>query len=303
MAFLGSESLKNLLSGSSIILDDKGDSCYDESRVEQACYALSLGVEAYRTDNKDRKIENLTEINRTVEINPGQFALLMTKEFVNVPQDMLAFISIKAKNKLKGLVNVSGFHVDPGFRGRLLFSVYNAGPSTITLQTGDPYFLIWFTELDKSTEVKDQYNEKENHHQGQSTIKLEYIDALKRGELASPNALLEKINKSEDLLKLALEQHSSTITQKISKTEDSLQRIIWIGSIVIGAAIAIGLKVLWDNEQYKKGYMKRVEDEKVAKEITKKVSDFTKDTIYLHKIDSLISSRLQEQKQKDVNKK
>lgn len=303
MAFLGSESLKQLLSKSPIIFDDANNNCYDENRIEQASYALSLGVEVYRTDNKDRKIENLTETNRTVEINPGQFALLMTKEFVNIPQDMLAFISIKAKNKLKGLVNVSGFHVDPGFSGRLLFSVYNAGPSTITLQTGDPYFLIWFTKLDKPIDIEDQYNTKENHHQGQSHIKLEYIDALKRGELASPNSLLEKINKNEDLVKLALEQQSATITQKISKTEDSLQRILWIGGVIIGLVIAIGLKILWDNGQYKKGYINRVEDEQVAKEIDKKVRNFTNDTIYLQKMDSLISNRFNQQRKKDVTKK
>lgn len=281
MAFLGSESLKNLLSGSSIILDDKGNSCYDESRVEQACYALSLGVEVYRTDNKDRKIENLTETNRTVEINPGQFALLMTKEFVNVPQHMLAFISIKAKNKLKGLINVSGFHVDPGFKGRLLFSVYNAGPSTITLQTGDPYFLIWFTELDKAIALTDQYNKKENHHQGQSTIKLDYIDALKRGELASPHALLDKINKNES----------------------ELQRIFWAFGILIAIGVAISTKLWLDNNKFKEGYDKAIEDQVYLPLVEKKLNNFVNDSISLYKLDSLISRRLQEQKQKNVNQK
>ncbi|HFK5508591.1 dCTP deaminase domain-containing protein [Elizabethkingia anophelis] len=279
MAFLGPESLKELLSNSPIILDDDNKNCYDENRIEQACYALSLGVEVYRTDNKDRKIENLTDTNRTVEINPGQFALLMTKEFVDVPQNMLAFISIKAKNKLKGLINVSGFHVDPGFKGRLLFSVYNAGPSTITLQTGDPYFLIWFTKLDKATALNDQYNKKENHHQGQSTIKLDYIDALKRGELASPHALLDKINKNEN----------------------ELQRVFWALGILIAISVAIFGKLWLDNNKFKEGYEKAIEDQVYLPLVEKKLDNFVKDSISLHKIDSLISSRLQ--KQKNVNQK
>ena len=51
----------------------------------------------------------------------------MTKESIEVPLDALGLISIRSKYKLKGLINVSGFHVDPGFRGSLVFAVYNAG--------------------------------------------------------------------------------------------------------------------------------------------------------------------------------
>ena len=42
-------------------------------------------------------------------------AMLITEEQVNVPLDAMAFISMKAGKKLGGLINISGFHVDPGF--------------------------------------------------------------------------------------------------------------------------------------------------------------------------------------------
>jgi dCTP deaminase len=48
-----------------------------------------------------------------------------------------------------GLINVSGFHVDPGFYGKLIYAVYNAGPSEIHLSRGTEMFLIWFADLDK----------------------------------------------------------------------------------------------------------------------------------------------------------
>jgi dCTP deaminase len=47
------------------------------------------------------------------------------------------------------LVNVSGFHVDPEFEGRLLFSVFNAGPSAIPLRRGERCFHIWYAGLDQ----------------------------------------------------------------------------------------------------------------------------------------------------------
>jgi dCTP deaminase len=48
---------------------------------------------------------------------------------------------MKFKIKQRGLVNVSGFHVDPGYSGKLLFSVYNAGPRSIVLTRGEPVFV------------------------------------------------------------------------------------------------------------------------------------------------------------------
>ncbi len=154
---------------------------------------------------------------------------------MNIPINKIAFISIKASIKLKGLINVSGFHVDPGFKGKLLFSVYNAGPATIILEKGEPYFPMWFSEI----------NEDENYegeHKNQNGIPTKYIEALKAGELASPNALSDRIDKLDG---------------KKSLNE-------WLLKAVIGLLIAIGLKFLWDWDQYRKGvefgYHKKTEE-------------------------------------------
>ena len=65
-----------------------------------------------------------------------------------MPDTAIAFISIRASIKFKGLINVSGFHVDPGFRGQLRFAVYNAGSSEIDLDQDERVFMIWFADLD-----------------------------------------------------------------------------------------------------------------------------------------------------------
>lgn len=272
MAFLGTNELKGLLSSKPIITDGSNNNIYSEQRIEEASYALSLGNEAYRTDNKDRKIEILDEKSKTIEINPGQFTLLLTKEYVRIPKDKLAFISIKAKQKLKGLVNVSGFHVDPGFEGKLLFSVYNAGPSTITLETEKPYFLIWFASLESELSNDDAYNVTKNNHQGQKSIPLDYVDALKRGEIASPSELLNKIKDNKILL----------------------ERLIWIGGIILGIAITTTIKTIYDWNQFKEGYNFGIKEKKVEEEISYKLNLYFNDSLHLQRIDSLINSRLEE---------
>jgi len=87
---------------------------------------------------------------------------------------------------------VSGFHVDPGFEGHLLFSVYNAGPSIITLSEGSAYFPIWFAEL-------DQHQDYKGSHEKQTKIPDEPVEALSQGELASPNVLSKRIEETKNL--------------------------------------------------------------------------------------------------------
>lgn len=187
MAYLGTSELKSLL-----------PSCIDKFnpiRIDNVAYELCLGDEAYLTDSKSGKKEKLDNKNCQVVIKPGQFALLLTDETVSIPNDILAFISIKFSQKIKGLLNVSGFHVDPGFKGKIIFSVYNAGPATIVLDKGSPYFMIWFSKL---TSESIPYDGK---HNGQNGISAENINGL-NGELASPNILLKRIKRNETKLAL-----------------------------------------------------------------------------------------------------
>ena len=71
----------------------------------------------------------------------------MTEESVEVPAGAIAFISIRAQYKFRGLVNVSGFHVDPTYRGRLMFAVFNAGPRQVHMARGEECFLIWYADV------------------------------------------------------------------------------------------------------------------------------------------------------------
>ena len=104
-------------------------------RINNACYEMALGDEAFITSSPSRTKECLGS-RQQVRIPPGQLALLITEEEIRIPLNVLAFISIKASKKMSGLVNVSGFHVDPGFSGRLKFSVYNAGSKATVLDVG-----------------------------------------------------------------------------------------------------------------------------------------------------------------------
>ena len=136
MGFWSSETMLVRLPGEKLITP------YDPERVMRGAYELSVGPEAYVTSKSGEKTR-LAEGERVV-IPPGQFGLLVTLETVSVPKDAMAFLSMKFTTKLQGLINVSGFHVDPGYNNTLKFAVYNAGSQNIYLDQGQPVFLIWY---------------------------------------------------------------------------------------------------------------------------------------------------------------
>jgi dCTP deaminase len=252
MAFIGTNTLTQLLQNSQVI------SPIDPDRIKNGAYELSLGAQVFQTDSSPKEVKYLSE-NEKIEIKPGQFALLLTKEYVTIPEDKIAFISIKASVKFMGLVNVSGFHVDPGFEGNLLFSVYNAGPSNIVLSNGTPYFPIWFAELNERQDYKGS-------HEKQTKIPDAPVQALSQGELASPNVLSKRI---DDV------KHMKT-------------KIEWAVLAVLAFLIALTAKVWTDSNALKDavefGYKKKA-DEVASDSANKAIQvDFT---MLINKLDTL----------------
>ncbi len=254
MAFLGKKELENLLPS---CIED-----YNVNHIDNVAYELCLGNEVYLTDSTSGKKEILDDKNSQVVIKPGQFALLLTQETVKLPVSILAFISIKFSQKIKGLVNISGFHVDPGFNGKIIFSVYNAGPTTIVLDKGEPYFMIWFSEL---TSDSDPYK---GSHQNQIKISAKHITDL-QGELASPNALLKRIKKNETLL----------------------TNIKWAAGILIGLAIAIILKTTWDYSKFNEGYNLGIKENQAKEFIRKSANEYNIDSVITAKVDSILKRK------------
>jgi len=125
---------------------------YHADRLEEAKYIMAIGHEVYLSTEDGKGALRSLAANEVFAIEPGQFAFIITHETVRIPFDAIGFISINARVKFRGLVNISGFHVDPGYHGKLLFSVSNAGPGPVYLRRGEPIFPLWLGSLDKPIE-------------------------------------------------------------------------------------------------------------------------------------------------------
>ena len=216
--FWGPRRLKAEISGRALVTD------FREDRIDGASYRLSIGHEVYvspsvgTTDATSKSITRLKD-REAFAIPPGQFAFLLTEETVKLGRKEIAFISIRATTKYRGLVNVSGFHVDPGFNGRLTFAVFNAGPVPVHLRQGDEIFLIWYAELTDGVHCSKP---------GHDRIRSQWINGVS-GELYSLAGIAASVTDVEQ----RLDHRLNAVTRELA-----ILRVV--AAIALTALVAVG---------------------------------------------------------------
>lgn len=185
--------------------DSEKEKIFRDNFKEWRCN-LRLGDEVYISSETVPKQLNDDEF---VVIKPGDFVLLLTKEELKLGPDVMGFISMRFDYKQKGLINVSGFHVDPNYKGKLIFSAFNAGPRDIVLRKLDPVFMIFFEQM--SVECQDE-------HTGFQHIPAAMVEQI-QGKSITLSSNAGRLDRMEFYLKL-------------------------IGGIVIAIAVGIAIRSL-----------------------------------------------------------
>ena len=202
---------------------------YNEERVDAASYRLRVGNEAFVTPSSDHvdpayKTKRFLREGESITIPSGQFAVLCTEETVTIPPDTIGFIALRSKDaKFKGLVNVSGFHVDPGYSGKLIFAVFNAGPGSVHVAQGDEWFMIAFAGLDRTSDEPRDEPDYQN-------IPTSVLSPL-AGQFLTLKGLDAKIDNTESELieRLHVIEREHTITR-------------WAAALVLAGVIALGVR-------------------------------------------------------------
>jgi len=217
------------LGSEKLIYDEHGNDCFKWSRIDPAGYRLTMGPEVYVSPAKasDKGSVRQLKEREAFLVPAGQFAFLSTEEFVHVPDNTFCFISLRSKHmKFRGLVNVSGFHADPGYRGRLVFAVFNAGPGDVHLRRGDELFSIMFADLDRPA------RKPRPPIGGFSGVPTELISPI-AGELQSLAGLKEGIDEVENEL-----------DSRLNSMEREVAILRWAVAIILGALVTVLVKSL-----------------------------------------------------------
>ena len=99
--------------------------------------------------------------NNCFLIPPGGFALATTREHVNLPHNIAAFVQGRSSIGRIGLTTQNAGFVDPGFHGHITLELVNESPNTINLYPGYPVAqLVFFECYPVEKPYKGKYNDQ-----------------------------------------------------------------------------------------------------------------------------------------------
>ena len=110
----------------------------------------------------DSEISYKTIKTDTYLLLPGQFVLATTMEYIELPDDLTAFVEGRSSLGRMGLFIQNAGWVDPGFKGEITLELFNANRCAIELRAGRRVGQLVFAKMDDT--ALNPYNGK---YQGQ----------------------------------------------------------------------------------------------------------------------------------------
>lgn len=130
-----------------------------DSKIQPASLDLTIGRILLPLEKEDA--EQPPHTDDSVSLNQGETAVIETHEYLTVPRTVAAIGFPPASVSREGLLMTNPGHVDPGFKGRLKFTVINMGKKPIELAGGKPICTLVFFSVAAPEFAYDQLDKKE----------------------------------------------------------------------------------------------------------------------------------------------
>lgn len=141
----------------------------DDKSIQPASIDCRLGdhflvVEENQMDiiTLDTEIKYREYHGNSITIPPHSFLLATTQEYIEMPDNLTAFVEGRSSIGRIGLFVQNAGWVDPGFKGRITLELYNAGSLPIKLEAGKRICQMVFCKMDQRAE-----NPYQGKYQGQ----------------------------------------------------------------------------------------------------------------------------------------
>ncbi len=209
----------------------------DEASLQPASYDLRVGnkaiitrrvdVDKLRDRIKDDEPVPEIDVSKTgsITIPAGSFALVVTRERVNLSSHFAGHLGLRSYFGRKGLLLLAGLQVDPGFNGYLVLGLANVSPRSIVLSYEDPIATLELLRLSRAASAA--YSGSYAGKQLKAEIPRPDADYLRTIETLSVSDLTEAL--------LGLSANVSTLSRDV--------RILWV-PLVIALVVAIILRVV-----------------------------------------------------------
>lgn len=189
---------------------------YEPSQVQPATYDLRVGRQGATTSTK--KVINL-EANGYILLAPGDFAILMTYESVELSAGYTARFGLRSKYARKGLIATTGPQIDPGFRGRLVVGITNLTPVPVSIPFKDDLLSVEFHRLE--TPAARPYD---GPYQGKMELGPAEIEAVTEGTGMAFSEVLTTLR---------------TLTENVGALKAEMHGLRWSIPVIVGLGITV----------------------------------------------------------------
>lgn|GEM_PF-2230845 len=114
------------------------------SKIQPCSMDLSIGAVYLPLAGEDQAVSVALP---PVLLKQGETAVVETQEFLQVPHDMAGIGFPPSSVSLQGLLMTNPGHIDPGYSGRLKFTVINMAKEPYELHTGQPICSVLFFRI------------------------------------------------------------------------------------------------------------------------------------------------------------
>ncbi|MFI5359228.1 MAG: dCTP deaminase [Halanaerobiales bacterium] len=115
----------------------------EDYQIQPASVDLRLGNSFLKLDENmtevmtlDEEIKYVSYCSEELVIPPHSFLLATTMEYIELPDDITAFVEGRSSIGRMGLFIQNAGWVDPGFKGQITLELYNANSLPIKLTSG-----------------------------------------------------------------------------------------------------------------------------------------------------------------------
>jgi dCTP deaminase len=144
---------------------------FEPKRLEPASYDLRAG----RVLVARRGIVDLSK--EPVVLRHGDWAEIESLEVVELPLNIAATVGVRSSLTRRGLDWFSGPQIDPGYKGRIYISVFNASVAPMDVSYGMPFASLTFYRLSR-----DASRSYEGKFQKQMTFPEEDVERMLKME-------------------------------------------------------------------------------------------------------------------------
>ena len=210
--------IRDALQTGELDIDPFADAC-----LQAASYDFRVGDQAFLSGTD--AVADVANKGLVI-IEPGEFAMITTRETVMCGPQYAAQLGLDSKYARQGLVLLSGPQIDPGFRGVLIVRVTNLAPRRITLTFEAPFLTVQFFRLARP-------------------VAKPYVGARQGQTGLGPNGIAELSHPDSPTLG-GMVNSLSTLASDVGDLKAAVKWMAWavpvivaIGMAVVGSIVAI----------------------------------------------------------------